>query len=399
MRISIEHLNFVLYDESVSRTRAVGVTWPPLGDAVVNAMPIAVLYLALIIVVAPHAFAQQATVDHDEAVATECSPPAGTLPFDFEAGGNRLRGYIDLPSSPGPSPVILMVNGSLPTDVMQGGSIAGRQRLSREGIAYVSWDNPGSGCSEGVTERVPDLYRRVDELLAAVEELKARDDIDASRIGALGLSQGGWVLAMAAARSEDLAFLIILSGPARDMIRQATYLVRTNLILEGYSLDESTALARQYEQSQTMALAGATHEEYLAAIEAFIDHPFFEKLDRLGGSLSSTPEEYSELQTSQSMLVSADTFLSSVTVPVLAIYGQKDSWVDWREGARIFREAFARGGNQDLTVRILDNTSHNMCLVETGSLEEFLRMEPCEQPEEFGETLTTWLQEHGFAGP
>lgn len=338
------------------------------------------------------AFAQQST-DRDD-----CAPPVGALPFEFEAGGNQLRGYIDLPPSSEPSPAIVMVNGSLPTDVMAGGSIAGRRRMREEGIAYVTWDNPGSGCSEGNPEDLPDLYGRVDELLVAVERLKARDDIDSTRIGALGLSQGGWVLSMAGARSDDLAFLIILSGPGRDMTRQAVYLVQTNLLLEGYSTEEATAVVRQYEKSQVMALAGATYNDYLAAIEPFIDHPFFQKLENLGGNVRLTPETYQELQNSRSFLVSADTFLSSVTVPVLAIYGEKDSWVDWREGEQVFRESSARSGNEDVTIRVLENTSHNMCLVETGSLDEFLRMEPCEMPDAFGETLTSWLRAHGFVG-
>ena len=80
----------------------------------------------------PGAHAQQSVTDGDDTVTNDCAPPVGALPFEFEAGGNQLRGYIDLPPSSEPSPVIVMVNGSLPTDVMAGGSIAGRRRLREE---------------------------------------------------------------------------------------------------------------------------------------------------------------------------------------------------------------------------------------------------------------------------
>ena len=180
---------------------------------------------------------QQSVGDSSGDPLSECTAPAGTLPFQFEAGGNELRGFIDLPQSSEPAPAIILVHGSGPTDVMTGRSFVPRSILREEGIASVIWDKPGSGCSEGQYRDTPDLDRRVDEVMLALEQLKSRADIDATRIGAMAISQGAWVTPMAAARMTDLAFLIIVSGPGLDMTRQAAYLIRTNLELEGYAAD------------------------------------------------------------------------------------------------------------------------------------------------------------------
>ena len=52
------------------------------------------------------------------------------------------------------------------------------------------------------------------DALAGVKWLKTRADIDASRIGFVGVSQAGWIMPLAANRSEDIAFIVNISGPA-----------------------------------------------------------------------------------------------------------------------------------------------------------------------------------------
>ena len=147
-----------------------------------------------------------------------------------------------------------------------------------------------------------------------------------------------------------------------------------------------------------MAMAGADYEDYVAAVEPVAEHPFFQKLEALGGSVRYARDEYQEMQSSRTLLSSADTFLPAVTVPVLALYGEKDSEVDWQESVRIYRDSFARSGNQDLTIQVFEDANHTLCRASTGSLDERLALDRCERPDGFGETITSWLREHGFVG-
>ena len=50
------------------------------------------------------------------------------------------------------------------------------------------------------------------DAVAAVEVLKSRPEVDAKRIGLLGHSEGGVVAPIAAARSNDVAFIVLISG-------------------------------------------------------------------------------------------------------------------------------------------------------------------------------------------
>ena len=76
--------------------------------------------------------------------------------------------------------------------------------LIRHGIAVLGYDKRGVGGSTGNwnTASFDDL---ADDVVAAFAYLKARGDIDGRQIGLLGVSQGGWIMPLAAVRAKDIA--------------------------------------------------------------------------------------------------------------------------------------------------------------------------------------------------
>lgn len=58
------------------------------------------------------------------------------------------------------------------------------------------------------------LTARADDILAIINTLKQHDDIDATRIGLNGASQGTWVNAIVFDKSDDVAHMILISGGA-----------------------------------------------------------------------------------------------------------------------------------------------------------------------------------------
>ena len=51
------------------------------------------------------------------------------------------------------------------------------------------------------------------DVLSAVTYLKTRSDIDNNNIGLVGHSEGGLIAPMVAAKSKDIAFIVLLAGP------------------------------------------------------------------------------------------------------------------------------------------------------------------------------------------
>ena len=161
---------------------------------------------------------------------------------------------------------------------------------------------------------------------------------------------------MAAVRSTDLTFLIVVSGPGRDVNCQWAYQIRNNPELLGVSAREAGALADRFANAMALQAAGATHREYSEAVAPLLKYRFL----RDSHVLDLTPELYQAWQSVRLFQVSADTFLRRIHVPVLALLGDHDVQVDWRESERVYRDSFIRAGNPDLTVKVFRNADHNL---------------------------------------
>jgi uncharacterized protein len=300
-----------------------------------------------------------------------CTVPSGTSPFEFRSGQNTLRGFIDLPSTPGKHPLVLIVHGSGGTDVMRGdGGFNSsydemRAAFRAAGIATAIWDKAGSGCSEGRYGLGTPLVERTDETVAAFDHLKQRDDIDPARVGLWAISTGAWSAPMTAVRRPQVAFLIMVSAPGLDAATENEYYAFNRLIQTGVGKSEAEQAVAVLHRASAIAAAGGSHEEFLAAIEPLEKYPFFGS--ELG--ITETPEMkaspeaaagYRANQQARDKFLRADTYLVQLRQPTLAIFGDQDVQVDWRTSVQVYKESFAKAHNRDLTIRIYPGAGHNL---------------------------------------
>ena len=87
----------------------------------------------------------------------------------------------------------------------------------RLGMAVLSLDKRGAGQSTGDWHEA-DMDVIAGDWLAGVAMLKQRADIDGKRIGVHGSSQGGWTAPLMAARSKDIAFVIVRAGSGTNVL-------------------------------------------------------------------------------------------------------------------------------------------------------------------------------------
>jgi pimeloyl-ACP methyl ester carboxylesterase len=142
--------------------------------------------------------------------ASSPTPPSTPAPWieegvNFRFGANLLYGILTLPTGGGPYPAIVLVSGSAETwtRVRSGASsqyfIDHARKMALRGFAVLRYDPPGVGRSTGESG-FESLDLRAEEAAAALQYLRSRPDIRPDRVGLWGGSQGGWVIAMAAAR-------------------------------------------------------------------------------------------------------------------------------------------------------------------------------------------------------
>src|SRR5690606_5926958 len=81
------------------------------------------------------------------------------------------------------------------------------------GIAVLRYDDRGVGGSGGVHQdsKFADIASDIE---AGLAYLRSRSEIDDDRIGLIGHSEGGITTPMVAARDPNVAFVVIMAGPA-----------------------------------------------------------------------------------------------------------------------------------------------------------------------------------------
>ena|GEM_PF-5041628 len=66
--------------------------------------------------------------------------------------------------------------------------------------------------------------------------------------------------------------------------------------------------------------------------------------------------------------------IKRIQCPVLFLAGGKDTQVDVKRAAQIYRSAFKESGNRELRIRIFPNAGHAMHIANTGSISELRQL-------------------------
>ena len=146
--------------------------------------------------------------------------PTKSSPSRFPAApkGVTLACTLTKPNGAGPFAAVVLATGSGPQDRDE--TLMGHKpflvlsdAITRAGLAVLRCDDRGHAASTGTFATATTLDFAQDAL-AAVAWLRARPDVARDRVGIVGHSEGATVAAIAAADSRDVAFIVMLAGPA-----------------------------------------------------------------------------------------------------------------------------------------------------------------------------------------
>jgi hypothetical protein len=120
--------------------------------------------------------------------------------------------------------------------------------LVESGIACLVYDKRGTGGSTGSYEQAT-FHELARDANAAVGALRKRADMRRDAVGLMGISQGGWISAIAAHHQPGPDFVVFMEAPARSLFEQDIDRVRYEMTAEGFStgaVDSALAHARLY---------------------------------------------------------------------------------------------------------------------------------------------------------
>ena len=303
----------------------------------------------------------------------------------FKSGDVALQGTLVLPDNKGPHPIIVFVPASRQYATREG-SRPLAEFFAYHGISGFIYDKRGTGASKGkwLEASFDDL---ANDTLAAVDLLKRRQDIDAKQIGLFGGSQSGWIVGLAASRSRDVAFIISTSGPGVTPEEQELYRAEHWLRADGFAeadIDKAMAYTRfRYECARTNKgwdrLADMDIDAKKAAWAGYVgagvgrNHPFW-KFFNLIRDYDPAPA------------------LEKVKCPVLAIFGERDTFLPVEKSVRVWRDSLQKAGNDDVTIKVFPRGGHGLQEVETGGLKEMTKL--TNFVDGYFATMRDWVLEH-----
>jgi pimeloyl-ACP methyl ester carboxylesterase len=223
--------------------------------------------------------------------------------------------------------------------------------FNRNGYAVFSWDKPGSGESTGELDGEHKLSQRAAILADGIEALAQHPAIDATRIGLWGISQAGWVMPLALELTDDVAFMIVVSGGAEDSIEQMAYMLGQRLLSTGGSAEDA-ALFEQYVAQMARA---TSYAEYRESMEILIEIPGVE--DQIGLEMAAE-HEWQPWPRDIDAFIDPMDIIQHTTIPVLAFFGELDKIIDPVQGAEAYEAALQTAGNQDYQIEVIPGAAH-----------------------------------------
>ncbi|NNE04098.1 MAG: alpha/beta fold hydrolase [Xanthomonadales bacterium] len=338
--------------------------------------PVPLIAIMFALVIAVPTFAGEEPL---HAVAPDAVEGVHAQDLNIASGDFDLATTILMPEGAGPFPGIVMLPGSGPHPRSHSSAFA--EAFAKAGLAVISFDKRGSGESSGnwITSSIEDMAA---DGLAAMRTLAALPEVDSSRIGLWGPSQGAWIATIMHTMTPDIAFIVAMSGGGVTRRRSEEY---------SYSraLEQLGASPAEHERADAILDAyfdwlafGEGRDDLMAMIDVVKDEPWYQALqiDSVLPSDKNRPNwewvaTYDPLPTIETM-----------NFPVLLLFGENDDQQPTAEAAARWAEGLSKAGNVNVQTEIFTGADHMLMVGDPSQGHNRPRAE------RLFEIISAWLQ-------
>jgi hypothetical protein len=315
--------------------------------------------------------------------------------------GVKLAGTLTTPRGEGRHPAVILITGSGAQDrdetvFEHKPFLVLADYLTRRGVAVLRVDDRGTGGSDvGALTATSENF--AEDVLAGIEFLKTRKEIDARKIGLVGHSEGGMIAPMVAARSKDVAFIVLMAGLGQT--GEDVIYTQTSRLQKAAGAGEFVRAETVKALKSAMAILKSERDDKL--VEQRIYAALAEQRNNLSAEKQKEFEAVEKTIRSQVPLYRTAWFryfvafdpqpvLKKVKVPVLAVNGENDLQVAAKENLDLIGAGLRAGGNKDVTIKTFPKLNHLFQTSETGSPTEYAKIEETIAPVIL-ETISDWI--------
>ena len=289
--------------------------------------------------------------------------------YENKMAGIHLAGTLTLPNTKGPFPAAILITGSGQQNRDYEHSfhrpfLVLADFLTKQGIAVLRVDDRGVG---GTTRTGPFFNSTTkdfaSDVLAGVQYLRTRKEIDSGKIGLIGHSEGGLIASMVATDIPEISYIVLMASPAGGKFSEGIIAQDSVTARAGGANDHETVVILNWcKRYYSIAL----NEKDICIAREKLQRLFddrtpeekqaFEKTGVSGGTLSVDYALQPHFQYLCS--INPDDFLRRVKCPVLALMGDKDVSGPCTLTLKAMEAAFKTAGNMNYSIHEMKNMNH-----------------------------------------
>ena len=324
--------------------------------------------------------------------------------FENPAADISLAGTLTLPKKEGKFPVVVLISGSGPQDRNE--ELLGHKPfliisdyLTRNDIGVLRFDDRGVGKSKGTFSGATSADFATD-VLSAVHYLKSRQEVDTSKIGLVGHSEGGIIAPMVATKSDDVRYIVLLAGTG---IRgDQLLLLQQELIGRAMGMSETQLEISKKLSTEVFAMIvnSVASEDLKKDVNAYMTVEVNKLSDaelpigmrRDEASIKAQVDQLTTPWMVYFMKHDPATVLEKVKCPVLAINGENDLQVPAKQNLKAIKTSLTESGNTKVTTIALPGLNHLFQESVTGAPNEYGTIEQTIAPEAL-KVVSDWILE------
>lgn len=343
--------------------------------------------------------------------------PKGPFSYDSEDvlfyNENKSIEYgatITTPRDDKQHPALILISGSGPQnrdeELFQHKPFAVvADHLTKQGYVVLRVDDRGVGKTTGDRSKATS-EDFADDVMAAIEYLKKRKEVDRKKIGLYGHSEGGLIAQLVASRSKDIDFIILMAGPGVQIIQAMAE--QNAALMKTMRLSEEKA--NQYAELYTTIMKKLTTAPDRNAAERGVNNAlndWIAKTDKttVQATTGITDEdsrekfayEFIKLYDNKWMMYfmqyDPKPVLEKLDCKVLALNGDKDIQVISRTNLEGINKALTNSKSKVHEVREVEGVNHLFQECNTCTVQEYGQLEQTIKPEVL-EIVTTWLNQN-----
>ncbi|TSA27824.1 MAG: alpha/beta fold hydrolase [Ignavibacteriales bacterium] len=323
----------------------------------------------------------------------------------FKSGRILLAGTLTTPKTEGIYPAVILLTGNGPQDRDE--DVFGfkifqiiADYLTKNGVAVLRYDDRGVGGSTGNTmQSTTEDFSN--DALAAIEFLKKQKNIDKTKIGLLGHSEGSQIAELAAVNSKDVSFIVLLSGNGVDggkaLIEQQKLILKVNgvadsLITQNLELQNKInyALSNDIDLNDIRKDIRAFAEKDFAGLNKEVRNSIQNKETYLNSNVQSQIQIFNNPWFRYYVKYDPIPTLERIKIPVLMLFGELDLQFPPSLNKQRMEEALVKAGNKNFKSIVFPKVNHLYQEAKIGSPSEYSELKKEFAPG-FLETIGNWV--------